>query len=83
MNPIIVPASIPSEVSEAALPDSIVELTRALQACLQQHLPYIPEDVAVFFGEVEVYRYCPAEDSVAWWGSYWAAPSNLPPALEP
>jgi hypothetical protein len=71
-----VPTLLPmaAETTETALPESISELTQALQMVLQQYLPFIPEEVSVFFGGAEVYRYTPADDSVCWWGGYWSDP---------
>jgi hypothetical protein len=83
MNPVIIPNPTESEVSAAVLPQSIEELTQALQAVLQQHLPFIPEDVSVFFGGAEVYRYCPSDDSVSWWGYYWGDPEAPSATVEP
>ncbi len=83
MNPVIAPAPTEAEVAEAALPESISELTQALQAVLQQYLPFVPEDVSVFFGGAEVYRYCPSDDSVAWWGYYWGDPEAPSATGEP
>jgi hypothetical protein len=83
MNPVIIPNPPEAEVSEAVLPQSIEELTQALQIVLQQYLPFTPEDVSVFFGGAEVYRYCPSDDSVSWWGYYWGDPEAPSATVEP
>jgi hypothetical protein len=83
MNPVTSRTHQTSGSLRSVLPQSIEELTQALQIVLQQYLPFTPEDVSVFFGGAEVYRYCPSDDSVPGGATTGAIRKRPQPAVEP
>lgn len=54
-------------------PDSITELTRAVQRVLQE-FSVQPLELSIFLDGTEIYRYQTTDDHVFWWGSETISP---------